>query len=70
MEYVDNSYHFSGSFTEPLILCDAVNIPMETKLLILKIQSRPLFSFPSGCCRSTPEAEIFYGLMTMWYFVP
>lgn len=70
MEYVDNSYHLSGSFTEPLILWDAVNIPMETGLLILKIQSCPLSSFPSGCCPSTPEAEISYGLMTIWYFIP
>jgi len=70
MEYVDNSYHFSGSFTELLILWDAGNIQMGTMLLMLKIQSHPLSSFPSGCCSCTPEAEISYGLMKVWYVIP
>lgn len=41
MEYVDNSYHFSSSFSEPLILWNALNIQMGTVLLALKIQSHP-----------------------------
>lgn len=70
MEYIDNSYHSSGSFTEHMILWDAENIQMECKSFILKIQSCPLFSFPSGCWPRTPEAEISYGLITVWYFTP
>lgn len=66
MEYVDNSYHFSSSFSEPLILWNALNIQMGTVLLALKIQSHP---FPSGCCPDTPEAEIPRYLMTIWYFM-